>query len=108
VLVIHHQGGQWLAQGVDFDLCTQAPSDELAIASFRRIFYARYHKDVELGREPFESLPDAPKHFAEEWDRIIRSRPVRMVPAEDDGPDGMPTYIIPAVAGDYSDSNLSH
>src|SRR5262245_34805426 len=66
-------GNQWLAQCVDFDMSAQGPSDALAIGAFLRILKARYQKDKQLGREPFESLPAPPERFAKAWDRSART-----------------------------------
>lgn len=49
VLVIW-RGSQWLAQGLEYDLATQAPTDQQAIYSFLRILRARLLRDAQLGR----------------------------------------------------------
>jgi hypothetical protein len=103
-VLLVHQGDQWLAQAVDFDMSAQAPSNKLAVDAFLRILRAHYRRDRELGRTPFESLPEAPRRFADAWDKIPRTKS-RVIPAED-GDKMPPAYLIEAIAKNDSDINL--
>jgi hypothetical protein len=98
-------GTQWLAQCVDFDLSAQGPSDALAVAAFLKILRAHYLKDRQLGREPFDNLPEAPARFAKAWDRIARTSS-RVISAEEDGDEMPPAYIVEAIQENNSDSNV--
>ena len=102
VLVVR-QGDQWLAQSVDFSMAAQGPSDSLAVAAFVRIWGAHYRRDMELGRTPFDSLPNPPRRLVEEWERIVKTNS-RVISASR-GDEMPPAYIIEALALNGSDFN---
>ena len=95
VLIARH-GDQWHAQGLDFALSAQAPSEKQAIRSFLRIVRARLKLDRERGRKPLEGLPPAPERYFEVWDRLEREGHEDL-PAElasDPAADTPPAYVI--------------
>ena len=72
VLLIR-EGDQWLAQALDYDLATQAPSEPQAVESFFRILRARLRKDTQSGRAPLQGLPQAPHRFLDIWNRLEKT-----------------------------------
>ena len=110
VLVVH-QGDQWLAQALEFDLAAQGPTDKSAVDAFLRLFKARARHDHELGKQPFASLPPAPDSFFEAWDRLSREdeAPNHFTPADDfDDDDLPPAYILQAIAKNSTDVGCDH
>jgi hypothetical protein len=66
-VIVYQEDGQWLAQGLEYDLTSQAPSPQQAIESFGRIFGARVQKDIKLGRKPLHGIGPAPEEFFDRW-----------------------------------------
>lgn len=109
VLVLQ-DGDQYLAQGIDYDLGAQAPSERQAIQSFVRIFKAHVRRDLELGRAPLEGVPPAPERFFNAWECLEKGRDGRLnlgvvSNLQDELP---PAYVIHAVAHRLSDLGTSH
>ena len=108
VLVIL-QGDQWLAQGLDYDLAAQGPSDEQAIQSFVRILVARLRRDHQSGKEPLLNLPPAPDRFFEIWERGERERDgLTVQPASDPTGEIPPAYVIRQIAENNNDAGMNH
>lgn len=105
VLIIEHDGGQWLAQGVDYNLATQAPSPEAAKQGFMRILRAHLRRDVELGREPLAGIGSAPEQFFEIWKQIEQTSPLAP-PTPVDEQIKVPFYMLTAMAN--SGTELKH
>ncbi|MBI4264839.1 MAG: hypothetical protein HY657_10715 [Acidobacteria bacterium] len=104
VLVLQ-EGDQYLAQGIDYDLGSQAPSEGQAIQSFVRIFRAHVRRDLELGRAPLEGVPPAPERFFSAWECLEKGRDARLIvevvsTLQDELP---PAYVIHALADRASD-----
>ena len=96
-VLIVRQGSEYLAQGIDYDLTSQAPTEKQAILSFIRVFKARMKRDLELGREPLYGIPPAPQHFVDAWEEI-QEEPLAVEPASDPHNDAPPTFVIHAIS----------
>lgn len=99
VLVVR-QGSEWLAQGLEYDVAAQGPSDESALNAFARIIRAHIRHDYELGREPFEGVPPAPERFIQVWEGLEQGFSWQPVTFAKDSSDGEipPAYILQAIA----------
>lgn len=105
VLVIQH-GTQWLAQGLDYNLATQAPSQEAAVQGFLRILRAHLRKDAELGREPLAGIGPAPSRFFSVWHEMERRSTLPSpVLVDDQGQISAPLYLQAAVAQSANELN---
>ena len=101
-VLVFRREGQYLAQGIDYDLTAQAPSEQQAIRSFVRLLKARLKRDAELGRRPLQGVPRAPRQYLEAWDRVEHHRVSRedgisVEPASDPLTDTPPAYVIHAL-----------
>ena len=66
-VIVYRDKDQWLAQGLEYDLNAQAPSERQAIQSFVRLLGARVLKDAQLGRIPLAGIEPAPEAFFDSW-----------------------------------------
>jgi hypothetical protein len=99
-VVVIRQGSQWLAQGLEYNLATQGPSDKHAIDAFVRVLRAHLRKDASLGREPLEGVPEGPAHFHRFWDE---SR-AEMRPLYGDHEAGVPpAYMLKSISENAKD-----
>jgi hypothetical protein len=101
-----HQGSQWLAQGVDFDLAAQAPDEELAVVAFMRVLMAHRRRATELGLAAFANLPAAPPKFVQVWDEIVKTTNPRVIRIADENDALPPAYIVEALVKNGGDFNL--
>ena len=102
--LVVHQGSQWFAQSVDFDLAAQGPTDDMAVASFVRVLRAHRRRAHELGQPAFSNLPEVPHRFVEAWDEIIKTTPARIIRMEDG--EMPPAYLAQALVRNETDFNL--
>jgi len=80
-LIVEHDGEQFLARCVDFDLVGPGADVDAAIASLIRIYMKNVLVACELGLEPLAQLPAAPAAYADIWRRaVLRAGGVRPVP----------------------------
>jgi hypothetical protein len=106
VLVVK-QDGQWLAQGLEYDLNAQAPSEEQAFQSFVRQLLARVKRDVQLGRAPLHGVPEAPERFLDLWEEREDDH-LSVEPVSDPESSVPPAYVIHGITKSVADSNLPH
>jgi len=59
---MHGDQEVWLAQGIEYDICAQADTRELAIKSFYEIIEHQELLDKEDGIEPFSNIPELPAY----------------------------------------------
>lgn len=109
-VLVFRRERQYLAQGIDYDLTSQAPSEQQAIRSFVRLLRARLKRDTELGRRPLQGVPRAPQHYLEAWDQLEHDRGNQddwfsVEPASDPLTDTPPAYVIHAL-GDAGELGL--
>src|SRR5689334_9565828 len=65
--IIFREGGHWIAQCVDFDICAQgATLDDLRV-NFLATLRADYEHSVRHGGHPFAGIGRAPERFEEMW-----------------------------------------
>jgi hypothetical protein len=97
-VVVTRRGGQWVAQGLEYNLSAQAPSDRQAIRAFVRILRAHIRKDIQLGRPLLFGVPGAPNEAIEAWKQIESraSKSWESVNQSDLPPDTPPAYILAA------------
>jgi len=65
-VVVFQEGGLWVAQCLDHDVCAQGPDLETV--------HARLHVAL-TAEDNLESLPKAPEHFFKLWDRKSPASP---------------------------------
>jgi hypothetical protein len=102
VLVVCRDG-QFLAQGIEFDLNAQAPSEKQAVQSYLRILRARAKYDLDAGREPLAGVPPAPKQYIDAWAQLEEQhrQNSESFPADaalDPLGNQIPAYVIHAIA----------
>lgn len=66
-VLVSKRDGQWLAEGLEHHLMTQAPSWRQAVDSFVRILTQRLQLDYKHGREPLANLSQAPDRVFDAW-----------------------------------------
>ena len=62
-LLICQQGGSWVAQCVEYDICAQADTVDDVFYEFQRLLNVQIAMDCELGRTPLSDVPPAPEQF---------------------------------------------
>jgi hypothetical protein len=71
--VIFQDRGRWLAQCLEYDLCTSAKDHEELIRKIASQLRLQIMLDLAKGRQPFQDLPRAPQRF---WDMHSTSTPL--------------------------------
>ena len=101
-VLIGPAGDQWIAQALDYDIATQAPSARDARDSFLRLLQARIQRDLKLGREPLQDIPPAPERFLAIWDRLEAADGLELehTRRESNVP---PAYVVHAITDNPSD-----
>lgn len=66
--LIFGEDGSWVAQCVDFDMCTQTKDIEHIEMAINDIIMSHIALSVEYGSEPFKGLPDAPGDCQGQYD----------------------------------------
>lgn len=82
VLIIHDDSGMWTAQGLEYDVCAQGTTMELAMKDFDRemikevCLAEHFYKDEE---DPVSKIPQAPDYILNFWNELssFRSREMR-------------------------------
>jgi hypothetical protein len=87
--------GLWVAQGVEYDLVAQADTLENLEYEFERVLNVHLITCMELGLEPFETVPPAPDEIRELfWEsRELEFRKTRFVAPS---PTSARTAVIPS------------
>ncbi len=68
--VVFEDRGRWLAQCLEYDLCTSAKDRKELIRKLTAQLRLQIALDRAKGREPFKALPRAPQKF---WDLYLTS-----------------------------------
>ena len=71
--VIFQDRGRWLAQCLEYDLCTSAQDHAELIRKVAAQLRLQIMLDLARGRQPFHGLPRAPQRF---WDLHSTSTPL--------------------------------
>lgn len=66
-VVIFQEGDWWVAQGLEFDIATQAKTPSDLDYELQRILIGHMVSAKEEGVEPFATLPPAPQEYWEMW-----------------------------------------
>lgn len=106
VLVLQLQG-QWLAQGLEYDLSAQGQSDKQAVDSFIRLLRARLRRDLALGRVPLADLQEAPERFQELWAELDKTDG-DLHTSSVVGDEIPPAYVIRQIARNTFGFDLNH
>lgn len=109
-VLVFCQDGQFLAQGIEFDINAQAPTEKQAVQSYLRMVQMRARHDIAQGREPLAGIPSAPKRYIDAWARLEQqhlqaSESFTAEPASDVL--GLPAFVIHALAKNSSDLVLN-
>jgi hypothetical protein len=73
----------WVAQCLEYDLATQAPTIDALNYETQRLFVAHIASAESEGLTPFECLPPAPQWYWKKFQSIeteLRAMPVRIAP----------------------------
>lgn len=77
--VVFESDGDWIAQCLEYDIATQAPTLDALLYELERILVAHlFVAEREKRVDPFADIPPAPRRFWEMYNRA--QRPVRTVP----------------------------
>lgn len=107
-VLFFQDGNRWVAQCIDYDICTSGSSIPEAQQHFGEAFVAELGLSYELKRQPLEGVPAAPEHyrrlFEETHERLEGQFPIE-VPA---GADIPPAHVIRAIAADRRINTFTH
>jgi len=104
-VLVMRQGQQWLAQGLEYDLAAQGPSEKQAILAFVGVLQGHLRLDRKHGREPLAGIPPAPERFMKAFERLQRRTEPTLQHL--DLVDGIPpAYLIQATAQNTNDLGL--
>lgn len=112
-VLVFYRDGQFLAQGIEFDINAQGPTEKQAIQSYLRFLRARAQMDIAQGREPLMGVPQAPQQYIDVWERLEEEhrQNSESFPAEPGIPDllgnHLPAYVIHALAQNSTELDLS-
>ena len=67
--VAFEEGGVWVVQGVEYDICAHAKDPAGVPHAFQRAIAENICITRHLGRNPLEGIRPAPPHFKEMFDR---------------------------------------
>jgi len=70
--VVFQEGGRWIAQCLEYDLCTSARSRRELTRALASQLRLQIILDLAKGNEPFQGLPRAPQRF---WDMYSSGTP---------------------------------
>lgn len=74
--VVFQEGGRWVAQCLEYDLCTSAGDRRELTRKLASQLRLQMMLDLTKGNEPFQGLPRAPQKF---WDLYSSSKPEETV-----------------------------
>jgi len=74
--VVFQEGGRWLAQCLEYDLCTSAEDRQTLTRKLVSQLRLQIMLDLAKGNKPLQGLPRAPQRF---WDLYSSSTPEEMV-----------------------------
>jgi len=96
-VLLFQQDKTWIAQCLEWDVAAQGKTLDDALNSFEKTFVGQIILDIEGGRNPLETTPQAPKEYWEKFDiaKKLEERKPFYLPEE-----MLPAYIIAATAQD--------
>lgn len=71
-ILMFKEDGQWVAQCLQYDLAAQASSLRDLQYEMERTIVGHFLMCQEIGKEPFDCLPPAPKKFWDLWHEAAR------------------------------------
>jgi len=74
--VVFQEGGRWIAQCLEYDLCTSAGDRRGLTRALAAQLRLQIMLDLAKGNEPFQDLPRAPQRF---WEMYSSSTPEETV-----------------------------
>ena len=74
--VVFQDGGRWVAQCLEYDLCTSAKDRNELTSKLASQLRLQLMLDLTKGEKPFETLPRAPQRF---WEMYSGSTPDEVV-----------------------------
>ena len=77
-VVVFESRGRWVAQCLDYDLCTSSAARERLPRQILSQLRAQIALDLKHGREPFQGLSPAPPRFWEMYSRAARNEVLRL------------------------------
>jgi hypothetical protein len=77
-VVVFESRGRWIAQCLDYDLCTSSAKRERLPRQILSQLRAQIALDLEHGREPFHGLSPAPPRFWEMYRQATRNEVLRL------------------------------
>jgi hypothetical protein len=97
VLLMEHDDGTWVAQGLEYDIAAQAQSLEEVRQAFERVFVGQMIVNAHYGKELLAGIPRAPKLY---WDMAARAKRIAEREPVYLPPEIPPAHMIAAYA-DY-------
>jgi len=77
-VVVFESRGRWIAQCLDYDLCTSAAERERLPRQILSQLRAQIALDLKHGREPFHGLSSAPPKYWEMYRQASRNEVLRL------------------------------
>lgn len=77
-VVVFQSRGRWIAQCLDYDLCTSSAKLHRLPRQILSQLRAQVALDLRHGREPFQGLPGAPQRFWEMYREAPRNEVLRL------------------------------
>src|SRR5947209_10023256 len=74
--VVFQEGGRWIAQCLEYDLCTSAKDRRELTRKLSSQLRLQMMLDLAKGKRPFQDLPRAPRRF---WEMYSSSTPEEVV-----------------------------
>ncbi len=68
-IIVFNDGGAWVAQCLEYDICAQADDLEELRDRIDATIEAERDYTRSKGKEAFEGIGPAPKHFADMWEK---------------------------------------
>jgi len=77
-VVVFQSRGRWIAQCLDYDLCTSSANRGRLPRQILSQLRAQIALDLKHGREPFKGLPSAPQRYWEMYRQAPRNEVLRL------------------------------
>lgn len=66
-VVVFQEGGQWVAQCLEYDICAHAPDEKKLHERFGALLNFERNLSIERNGAPFAGIDPAPAKFQEMW-----------------------------------------
>lgn len=66
-VLVFQEGGDWVAQCLEYDICTHAQDEETLRNRFCELLEVEYQLSTSGGKEPFSGIKPAPEEFHDLW-----------------------------------------